>query len=160
MSAIAEKIENEIAPLTKGLGCEIVKIAMLGGERSKTLQIMIEKIDGSPATIDDCQRIGRALSVKLDVMDIIKCRYNLEVSSAGIDRPLIRFADFVRFCGKPIVVKTHVAKNNCRTFRGRLESTSENGIKVALEPSPSNGEDVVFLLYEEISSAHIDGSKV
>ena len=159
MATLENKIENELTPLVRELGCEIVKVALLQHGKSKVLQIMIERSDCASANIDDCQRISKALSLKLDVMNIITGQYNLEVSSAGIDRPLVKPKDFVRFCHSNVVIKTHVAKFGCKKFKGNLEFASESGIKLRLDvPLKGNGDDISFL-YEEISSAHVDGTE-
>lgn len=160
MSALTEKIEFEITPLVSELGCQVVRVAIFDKGRDKILQIMIEKNDGSSATITDCEIVSKNLSIKLDVMDVIDDRYRLEVSSTGIDRPLVKPADFIRFCGKPVVVKTYVANNGCKTFKGNLESASENDIKLALDTPLKDGSEAIVLHYEEISSAHIDGFKI
>lgn len=159
MATLSEKIEDEITPLVNELGCEVVKVAILGQGKCRVLQILIERNDGSSVNIDDCQRISKALSVKLDVMNPITGHYNLEVSSAGIDRPLVKPKDFIRFCNKPVVVKTHIAKFGCKTFKGDLEFSSESGIKLRLSAPLKDYGDEVSFLYEEISSAHIDGTK-
>lgn len=159
MAILAEKIEREITPLVRELGCEVVKVSLFDQAGQKTLQILLERPDGSSVNIDDCQRISRALSLKLDIVDVITDKYTLEISSAGIDRPLVKPADFVRFCGKNVVVKTYVSKAGRKTFKGSLKSATENGIKLEQEVPQKDGEDEVSLLYEEISSAHIDGSK-
>ena len=159
MAILAEKIEREITPLVKELGCEVVKVSLFGQTGRKVLQVLLERPDGTSVNIDDCQRISRALSLKLDVMDVITSKYTLEISSAGIDRPLVKPADFVRFCGKNVVVKTYVPKAERKTFKGSLKSATENGIKLKLDVPQKDGEDEISLLYEEISSAHIDGNK-
>ena len=159
MAILAEKIEREITPLVRELGCEVVKVSLFDQAGQKTLQILLERPDGSSVNIDDCQRISRALSLKLDIVDVITDKYTLEISSAGIDRPLVKPADFVRFCGKNVVVKTYVSKAGHKTFKGSLKSAMENGIKLELEVPQKDGEDEISLFYEEISSAHIDGSK-
>lgn len=160
MSASTTKIEEEITPLVRDLDCEVVRVAFFDHGRDKILQVMIEKSDGTSATITDCEKVSRTLSVKLDVMDPITGRYRLEVSSTGIDRPLVKPKDFIKFCGKPVVVKTYVSKGGCKTFKGSLESASENGIKLSLDVPLDDGSDTVALSYEEISNAHIDGFRI
>ena len=159
MITLEDKIEGEIIPLVQELGCEVVRVALFPNRRNKVLQIMIERIDGSSANIDDCQKISKSLSLKLDVMNVITDHYNLEVSSAGIDRPLVKPKDFVRFCHSHVVVKTRVAKFGCKNFKGNLEFASENGIKLRLDVPLQGNENEISFLYEEISSAHIDGNK-
>ena len=159
MAALTEKLEGELAPLVKEFGCEIVKVSLFEQGKRKILQIMIEENNGNSASIDDCQKVSRAISLKLDVMNLITSRYNLEISSAGIDRPLVKPKDFMRFCNSPVVVKTYEAKFGHKTFKGNLEFASESGIKVKLDVPLDNNDDEVLLLYEEITSAHINGAK-
>lgn len=160
MAALVEKLEGELAPLVKEFGCEIVKVSLFEQGKRKILQIMIEKDNGNSASIDDCQKVSRALSLKLDVMNLITSRYNLEISSAGIDRPLVKPKDFMRFCNSPVVVKTHSSKFGRKTFKGNLEFASESGIRITLDVPLDNNDDEILLLYEEITSAHIDGAKL
>ena len=157
MPTLAGKIEEEIAPFVREYDCEVVKVSVLEQNRKKILQILIEKIDGNSADINDCQIVSRALSLKLDVMDLIHYHYVLEVSSAGVDRPLVKKTDYVRFCGKYVVVKTRVAKFGVRTFKGLLETATESGITLKSDVQLDDKSNVVSLLFDEISSAHIDG---
>ena len=128
-------------------------------DKSRTLQIMIERLDGASVSIDDCERVSKMVSVSLDVHNPIRGRYNLEVSSTGIDRPLVSPNDFIRFVGNPVVVRTHASKWDRKTFKGNLESADECGIKITLDSPLSNDESIVNLVYEEICSAHIYGFK-
>lgn len=160
MSALTERIEKELAPLIRDQGCEIVRVALFNFEKNKTLQIMIEKQNGDSATIEDCEKVSREVSVSLDVMNPISGHYNLEVSSTGIDRPLTKPSDFVKFCGKPVVIKTYVLKNGRKIFKGNLESASENGITLVLDAPLQDGNIKVDLPFEEINAAHIDGFKI
>ncbi len=160
MSLLTDKIEQHITGVVNDLGFQIVRVALFGSEGYRTLQIMIEKEDGSAVTIDDCEDVSKASSVSLDVMNPIKGRYNLEVSSAGMDRPLVTPKHFSRFCGSPVVVKTHVLKNDRKIFKGVLESATKNGIKLSLDSPLANGDDSVELGYDEISCANINGLKL
>lgn len=159
MSALTTKIEEKISPIVNEMGFEIVRVALFGSDMKKTLQIMIEKSNGDPINIKDCEDVSRAVSVCLDVMDPISGHYNLEVSSTGIDRPLVKPSDFVKFQGKSIVVKTYVMKNDRKIFKGSLEFASENGINLILDMPLTDGNTKIDFTYDEISSAYIDGSK-
>ncbi|MDR2598382.1 MAG: ribosome maturation factor RimP [Holosporales bacterium] len=153
-----EKIEYELSFLVEAYGCKIIRVTLTGSGKNKTLQVMIEKTDGNPATMKDCEDVGRALSVKLDVLDPISEHYSLEVSSAGLDRPLVKPDDFKRFCGKNVVVKTYVLKEGRKTFKGILESATDDGINLRLRTQlQQDGFEEVDLQYSEISGAHIDG---
>jgi len=92
------RIQATIEPSLTDLGYEIVRISVLGRERP-TVQIMADRADGSMIVIEDCEIISRAVGAVLDVNDPIPGRWTLEVSSAGIDRPLTRLKDWVRFVG-------------------------------------------------------------
>jgi ribosome maturation factor RimP len=153
---LIKKIEENIGPIVRDLGYSIVKISFIGAEKTKTLQIMVERLDGSPITISDCEVVSRSVSVCLDVLDPVCGRYNLEVSSPGINRPLEKPNDFMRFVGNHVIIKTFELKNGMKTFRGLLDSATEHGIKVHL--SIPAIEDVDFE-YNEIRSACIDGIK-
>ncbi len=87
-----------IHPSITALGYELVRVAVLGRERP-TVQIMADRADGAQINVDDCETISRAVSAVLDVNDPIPGRWTLEVSSAGIDRPLTRVKDWNRFAG-------------------------------------------------------------
>jgi ribosome maturation factor RimP len=88
-----------IAPIAIAQGFALVRVAMIGGERAPTLQIMAEDPATGQMTLDQCATLSRALSVMLDEVDPIESEYRLEVSSPGIDRPLTRLADFDRWAG-------------------------------------------------------------
>ncbi|MDR1488591.1 MAG: ribosome maturation factor RimP [Holosporales bacterium] len=156
MAAITEKIKNHVEDLVRGLGCNIVKVAILGDAKCKTIQIMIERIDNEPVTVNICESVSKIISPAIDVMDPIKGRYNLEISSPGIDRPLMKPADFIRFIGKNIVVKTPGLKSNRKVFKGSLDFADDHGIKLSLEEP---GNEIIDFIYSEIKYAHIDGEK-
>ncbi len=99
MSELTKRIETLISPTVEHMGYDIVRVALLGTARKQTLQVMAERKDAAPISVDDCEAISRSLSALLDVEDPISANYNLEVSSPGIDRPLTRLADYERFKG-------------------------------------------------------------
>ena len=92
------RVAGIVAPALAGMGYELVRVAMLGRERP-TVQIMADRADGGLITVDDCEAISRAVGAVLDVEDPIPGGWTLEVSSAGIDRPLTRGKDWNRFAG-------------------------------------------------------------
>ncbi|MDR0640573.1 MAG: ribosome maturation factor RimP [Holosporales bacterium] len=157
MESLLAKIEYEISFLVEALGCKIVRVAFLNASGNrKTLQVMIEREDNTPVSIEDCNNVSRAVSLKLDVIDLIPDHYVLEVSSTGIDRPLVKPEDYCRFCGEYVVIKTCKPINGQKIFKGILESASKDGIKLGLQAPDGNG-GFVELSYEEIRGAHIDG---
>jgi ribosome maturation factor RimP len=117
------KTANEIAPLIEpsleAMGYRLVRVAFLGARRA-TLQIMAERIDDAPMTVDDCTEISRSVSALLDVADPIAEAYLLEVSSPGLDRPLTRPEDYDRFAGFEAKVELERPLDGRKRFRGRL----------------------------------------
>jgi ribosome maturation factor RimP len=97
-TGLEARIADAIAPALGDLGYELVRVAVLGRERP-TVQIMADRADGSLISVDDCEAISRAVGAVLDVADPIPGNWTLEVSSAGIDRPLTRRRDWNRFAG-------------------------------------------------------------
>ena len=114
-----EQIERLIGPSLDGLGYDLVR-AILQGGKNRTLQVMAERKDRRQMTVDDCATISRDLSAILDVEDPIEGAYNLEVSSPGIDRPLVRLDDFERFSGFEAKVETVLPKEERRRHKGTL----------------------------------------
>jgi ribosome maturation factor RimP len=124
--ALTERIEALIAPQIESLGLSLVRVKLFGG-RKQTLQLMIERADGSDVDVDDCANASRAVSPLLDVYDPIDAAYQLEVSSPGIDRPLTRPVDFERFVGFLTKVELEHPIDGRRRFRGVLKGLSGDG---------------------------------
>lgn len=134
---MAVDLEGLIAPVLADLGCTLVRVRVTGRQR-RTLQVMAERADGEPVTIADCARISRRLSPVLDVADPVAGAYTLEVSSTGVDRPLVRRADYERFAGQPADIRTVLPIDGRRRFRGRIGGVEDDAVVVAIE----GGEDV------------------
>ena len=114
----AARVSAVAGPVLQGMGYRLVRIK-ISGEAGCTVQIMAERPDGS-MQIEDCEAISRALSPVLDVADPIDRAYRLEISSPGIDRPLVRRSDFERFTGHLVKVEMAVAHEGRKRFRGML----------------------------------------
>ena len=132
--SLADRIENLISPTIEILGFEIVRIEVLG-EINPCLQIMAERIDEAGMNVDDCAQISRAVSAILDIEDPITNAYTLEVSSPGMDRPLVKRKHCERFAGAEIRLEKRGQGDEQRRYRGDLR-----GIK---------GDDVVLLIKGE-----------
>ncbi len=115
----AEQIERLVEPSLSAMGYEIVRI-MIMGKHTPTLQIMAERKDDQPMTVEDCADISRQISAVLDVEDPIRSAYTLEVSSPGLDRPLTRPKDFQRFAGYEAKLETRFPIDGRRKFTGKL----------------------------------------
>ena len=123
---------NLIEPTLDPMGYALVRVRLSGGPHA-TLQVMAERLDDQPMTVEDCEAISRALSAKLDVEDPITSSYVLEVSSPGIDRPLVRPADYSRFAGHVAKVETRVPVEGRRRFSGRITAATDSHVRIALE---------------------------
>ena len=125
---VAELIE----PTLGDMGFELVRVLLHGGQRP-TLQVMAERADRAPMTVEHCAEISRAVSAVLDVADPIAGAYRLEVTSPGLDRPLTRRADFERFRGFEARVETELPIEGRRRFRGRLLGVVDDQLRLQLE---------------------------
>lgn len=126
-----EKIARLIEPSLQAMGFELVRVSVRGGGRP-TLQIMVERADREPMTVEHCAEISRAVSALLDVEDPIPTAYELEVTSPGIDRPLVRQEDFERFAGFEARIETHEPIEGRKRFRGQLLGIEDDEIKIRL----------------------------
>ena len=113
------RVEKMIEPTLADMGFELVRVQMFGSKRP-TLQIMADRADGSPMTVEHCAEISHAVSALLEVEDPIRDAYTLEVSSPGIERPLVRPRDYERFVGQVARVEMHSLIDGQRRFQGRI----------------------------------------
>jgi ribosome maturation factor RimP len=150
---MAARVSAVAAPVLQGMGYRLVRIK-ISGESGCTVQIMAERPDGS-MLIEDCEAISRALSPVLDVADPIDRAYRLEISSPGIDRPLVRRSDFERYTGHLVKVEMAVAHQGRKRFRGTLEGVE--GDCVHLHRDDARAEEVadVVLVMEDIAEARL-----
>ena len=130
------KLEEQFSPSLDSLGYEIVRVSLQGGD-VKTVQIMAERQDRQSMTLADCETISRTVSALLDVSDPFQNKYMLEVSSPGIDRPLVKPADYVRFQGCDAKIETSEEINGRKRFKGRIISfdTETSQLHFAFEES-------------------------
>ena len=127
-NSIAKMIEPSLA----AMGYRLVRVLMTG-DRRRTLQIMAERLDDLPITHDDCAEISHSVSALLDVADPIAGAYTLEVSSPGIDRPLVSAEDFDRFSGFEARVELVMPQDGRRRFRGRLIGAADGILRLLTE---------------------------
>jgi len=126
------KIAHTITPTLADMGYELVRVAVLGRERP-TVQIMADRADGALITVEDCETITHALGAVLDVEDPIPGAWTLEVSSAGIDRPLTRIKDWNRFVGHQARAETAVPVDGRKRFSGIVLGADETAARLRLE---------------------------
>src|SRR3546814_10823377 len=152
------KIADLIAPTLDAMGFQLVRVKLVGAQRP-VLQIMFERDTGGAPhdggiTVEDCAEVSRAVSAVLDVEDPIASAYRLEVSSPGIDRPLVKAADFERFKGYEAKVELGRPLDGRKRFRGRLRGVS--GSEVVLQDEETGGDQ--RLPVAEIANARQIGS--
>ena len=150
---LAARVAAIVEPVLEQLSFRLVRVRISGMDGC-TVQIMAERADGS-MTIDDCEFVSRALSPVLDVADPIERAYRLEVSSPGLDRPLVRRSDFERFAGNVAKIEMAVAIDGRRRFRGTLVGV--DGDKARLrraDAAPGENPDVLLPI-EEMGEAKL-----
>lgn len=136
--SLEQRIRGLADEVAASLGLELV-LAEVKGEGSRSVvRIFIDQPAG--VTLEDCERLSKRLSVALDVEDWIPSKYTLEVSSPGINRPLVREADFVRFRGEKARVRTRVPVGGQKNFKGRI--VDAGGGVVTLEAAPDRQVEI------------------
>ena len=148
----ALRVAGLVEPLMADMGYRLVRVKLSGS----TLQIMGERPDGT-FSIDDCEKVSRAISPLLDVEDVIPSRYHLEVSSPGIDRPLVRASDFESWAGHEAKIEMAHPVAGRKRFRGRLEGYHEGEVRLFIEnPEGADKEPLlVGVPFADIGSAHL-----
>jgi ribosome maturation factor RimP len=140
-------------PLLEQLGYRLVRVRVSGSEGC-TVQIMAERPDGT-LTIDDCEDISRALSPVMDVADPIEKAYRLEISSPGIDRPLVRKSDFERYTGHLAKIETSMPIQGRKRFRGVLAGTEGETARIRRDDAAEGEETEIMIPIEEMSEAKL-----
>jgi ribosome maturation factor RimP len=130
-SGAAARVAELIEPALSGSGFRLVRVAVSGRE-GKTLQIMAERPDGT-LTIADCEAISKEISPLLDVHDPIAGSYHLEVSSPGIDRPLVRPSDFEVWSGYEAKIEVTQPIDGRKRFRGMLEGFEDGEVRIEVD---------------------------
>lgn len=133
------KLAAIIAPRLELMGFELVRVAVLGRERP-TVQIMADRADGSQISVEDCEQISHDVSAAIDVDDPIPGAWTLEVSSAGIDRPLTRIKDWNQFAGHLARVETFFPQNGRKRFAGVVLGADDTAARIRLD----DGQEVVI----------------
>jgi ribosome maturation factor RimP len=142
-----------VEPVIEQLGYRLVRVRVSGSEGC-TVQIMAERPDGS-MTVEDCESVSRALSPVLDVADPIDRTYRLEISSPGIDRPLVRRSDFDRYAGHLVKIEMEIPVDGRKRFRGILSGTEGDAARIHRDDAAQGEEADVLLSIEEMSEARL-----
>jgi ribosome maturation factor RimP len=150
---VAARVSAIAGPVLQGMGYRLVRVRV-SGEAGCTVQIMAERPDGS-MQIEDCEAVSRALSPVLDIADPIDRAYRLEISSPGIDRPLVRRSDFERHAGHLAKVEMAVPYQGRKRFRGTLAGVEGGAVRIHRDDAPAGEEADVLLTMEDIADARL-----
>ncbi|MCY1706950.1 MULTISPECIES: ribosome maturation factor RimP [Pannonibacter] len=142
-----------VEPVITDLGYRLVRVK-ISAANGCTLQIMAERPDGT-MSVHDCEEISRAVSPALDVDDPINRAYHLEISSPGIDRPLVRESDFVRWAGHEAKVEMAVPLDGRKRFRGILTGVENGQAVLRLLDAPEGAVNPVLLPLTDIDEARL-----
>ena len=150
---MAARVSAVAAPVLQGMGYRLVRIR-ISGEAGCTVQIMAERPDGS-MQIEDCEAISQALSPVLDIADPIDRAYRLEISSPGIDRPLVRRSDFERYAGHLVKIEMAVAHQGRKRFRGTLAGVEGQAVRLHRDDTREGEDADKLLVMEDIAEARL-----
>ena len=152
-TGIDARVAGIVGPVLATIGFRLVRVR-LSGQNGLTLQIMAERDDGS-MTVEDCEEVSRAISPVLDVEDPVDKAYHLEISSPGIDRPLVRVSDFADAVGHLAKMETDVIVAGRKRFRGKIAACDENSVTVESDKAAYGEEPVATIPFEALSDARL-----
>lgn len=152
-TGIDARVASIIEPTIVEMGYQLVRVK-LSGQNGLTLQIMAERPDGI-MTVSDCERLSTAISPVLDVEDPIDKAYHLEVSSPGIDRPMVRKSDFAKWTGHVVKFETSVMVEGRKRFRGTISSVSEDAFVLERETPAKDEDPLVTIPFNTLSEARL-----
>src|SRR6201747_3023200 len=150
---VAARVSAVAGPVLQGLGYRLVRIK-ISAEAGCTVQIMAERPDGT-MLVEDCETISRALSPVLDIADPIEKAYRLAISSPGIDRPLVRRSDFLRYAGYLVKIEMAVAHAGRKRFRGTLGGIDGDAVHLVREDVRNDEDPAVLLVMEDIADERL-----
>jgi len=150
---LSARVANIAEPVIEQLGYRLVRVKVSGADGC-TVQIMVERPDGT-MVVEDCETVSRALSPVFDVADPIDKAYRLEVSSPGIDRPLVRKSDFDRYAGHLVKIETEISIDGRKRFRGLLIGTEGEAARIRQDDTEAGEAAEILLPIEEMSEAKL-----
>jgi len=156
-TGLAREIADLATPVLDELGFRLVRV-MVSGRDGGTVQLMAERSDGQ-MTIDDCASISRKLSLLLDAHDPMPNSYRLEVSSPGVDRPLVRPSDFTSWAGHVAKIELNESVEGRKRFRGVIEGVVKNEVRLKIELPGEKDPVTIGLPFALIGEAKLVASK-
>lgn len=142
-----------IAPVLRAIGFRLVRVR-LSSQNGLTLQIMAEREDGT-MTVEDCEEVSKAISPVLDVEDPVDKAYHLEISSPGIDRPLVRKSDFEAGIGHLVKLETSILVGDRKRFRGKIAEVDQDGVLIERDVPADDEEPAARVPFEAIAEARL-----
>ncbi len=152
-TGLDRRIAEIIEPVLVALGFKLVR-ARLMNQNGLTLQVMAERNDGT-MTVTDCEEVSMAISPVLDVEDPVDKAYHLEVSSPGIDRPMVRKSDFERWNGHIVKCETSILIDNRKRFRGKITEVDSEGFTLERDQVAYGEEPRVKIPFNALSEAKL-----
>lgn len=128
LEGLLERVSALAEPLLENMGLELVDVEYKNEHGGWILRLYIDKPGG--VTIDDCSDVSREFGTLLDVEDVMTGSYSLEVSSPGLDRPLVKERDFVKYAGSKAKIKTRKPVDGRKNFKATIESASDGVVSV------------------------------
>jgi ribosome maturation factor RimP len=150
---MAARVAGIAAPVLAGMGYRLVRVRV-SGTSAYTVQVMAERPDGTMG-IEDCEAASRALSPVFDVEDPIDREYRLEISSPGIDRPLVRRSDFERYAGHEAKIEMEIAQDGRKRFRGLLTGVEGEAAKLRRRDAAEGEPAEVLLPIADMAEARL-----
>jgi len=145
---VETKVTDLLNPTLKAMGYRLVRVRMAGSQ-NKTMQVMAERVDEVNMTVEDCALISREVSNILDVANPVEDAYSLEISSPGIDRPLVCPSDYDRYSGFDAKIEMVNTINGRKRFKGQLLGMKNNLVRICIE------EGTAELPFEDIRRAKL-----
>jgi len=152
-TGVDARVAAIVEPVLNSAGYRLVRVR-LSGMNGLTLQIMAERADGT-MTVEDCEDVSRMVSPLLDVEDPIDRAYHLEVSSPGIDRPLVRLSDVARWRGHLAKIETSVMVEGRKRFRGTITDLTQNAVTIAADKATFGDSMVAEIPLDAIADARL-----
>lgn len=152
-TGLEARVAGIIIPVLDALGFRLVRVK-ISAQDGQTLQVMAERPDGT-MTVDDCEEVSHAVSPALDVEDPIDSAYQLEISSPGIDRPLVRRGDFEVAIGHTARIDTSVMVGGRKRFRGLIKGCTDDAVAIELDKASEEEEPLVEIPFDAIDAAKL-----
>ncbi|QND49067.1 ribosome maturation factor RimP [Rhizobium lusitanum] len=152
-TGLDQRIAAIIEPVLVGMDFRLVRVRLMN-QNGLTLQVMAERNDGT-MNVQGCEAVSTAISPVLDVEDPVDKAYHLEVSSPGIDRPMVRKSDFVRWNGHIVKCETSILVDNRKRFRGKITDVNDDGFTIERDQVAYGEEPKVTIPFSTLAEAKL-----